>query len=242
MAIDAGNVYSELILDTTKFDNSLKNSEGNANKFGDNLQKTGKKMESVGKGLTMGLTLPIVGIGTAAATTAAGFEASMSEVQAISGATGEDIQALEDIAREMGATTKFSASESAEALKYMSMAGWTAEQSIAALPGVLALAAASGEDLATTSDIVTDAMTAFGLQADESGRFADVLATAASSANTNVGMMGETFKYAAPIAGALGYSIEDTALAIGLMANSGIKGLKMIGTNYCGPVVEKLAA
>ena len=224
MAIDAGNVYSELILDTTKFDTSLKNSEGKANKFGDNLQQTGKKMENVGKGLTMGLTLPIVGIGTAVATTAAGFEASMSEVQAISGATGEELQGLEDIARQMGATTKFSASQSAEALKYMSMAGWTAEQSIAALPGVLSLAAAGNEDLATTSDIVTDAMTAFGLQADESGRFADVLAAASSSANTNVGLMGETFKYAAPVAGALGYSIEDTALAIGLMANAGIKG------------------
>jgi TP901 family phage tail tape measure protein len=224
MAIDAGNVYSELVLDTTKFYTGLSNAENKANKFGDNMISKGKKMESVGKGLTMGLTVPIIGIGTAAATTAAGFEASMSEVAAISGATGDDLKSLEDIAREMGATTKFSASESAEALKFMSMAGWTAEQSVAGLPGVLALAAASGEDLATTSDIVTDAMTAFGLQAEESGHFADVLAAASSSANTNVGIMGETFKYAAPIAGALGYSVEDTALAIGQLANSGIKG------------------
>ena len=224
MAIDAGNVYSELVLDTTNFYNSLSNAENKANKFGDNMISKGKKMESVGKGLTMGLTVPIIGIGTAAATTAVGFEVFMSEVAAISGATGGDLKSLEDIAREMGATTKFSASESAEALKYMAMAGWETEQMIGALPGVLALAAAGNEDLATTSDIVTDAMTAFGLQAEESGRFADVLAAASSSANTNVGLMGETFKYAAPVAGALGYSIEDTALAIGLMANAGIKG------------------
>ncbi len=151
------------------------------------------------------------------------FEAGMSEVAAISSATGKDLEALTAKAKEMGATTKFSATESAEALKYMAMAGWNTDKMLSGLPGVMNLAAASGENLGTVSDIVTDAMTAFGLSADKAGHFADVLAQASSKSNTNVGMMGETFKYVAPVAGALGYSVEDAAVAIGLMANSGIK-------------------
>lgn len=151
------------------------------------------------------------------------FEAQMSKVQAISGATGDDLQALTDKAKEMGAKTKFSATESAQALEYMAMAGWKTEDMLNGLEGVMNLAAASGEDLASTSDIVTDALTAFGMSASDSSHFADVLAMASSNANTNVSMMGETFKYVAPVAGALGYTAEDTALAIGLMANSGIK-------------------
>lgn len=156
-------------------------------------------------------------------TTGASFEAAMSEVGAISGASAEDMALLTDKAEQMGATTKFTAAESAEAFKYMAMAGWKPVEMLSGIEGVLSLAAASGESLGTTSDIVTDAMTAFGLSADQAGHFADVLAAASSNANTNVGMMGETFKYAAPVAGALRYSIEDTAEAIGIMANSGIK-------------------
>ena len=152
------------------------------------------------------------------------FESAMSEVKAISGASGKDFEKLTETAKEMGASTKFSATESAEALKYMSMAGWDTKQMVSGLAGVMDLAAASGESLGTVSDIVTDAMTAFGLEAKESTHFADVLAKASSSSNTNVGMMGETFKYVAPIAGAMKYSVEDTAAAIGLMANAGIKG------------------
>lgn len=152
------------------------------------------------------------------------FEAGMSEVQAISGASGKDLERLSNKAKEMGATTKFSATESATALKYMAMAGWKTDQMVSGLAGVMNLAAASGEDLGTVSDIVTDSMTAFGLKAKDSGHFADVLAKASSSSNTNVAMMGETFKYVAPLAGSMKYSIEDTATAIGLMANAGIKG------------------
>ena len=152
------------------------------------------------------------------------FEAGMSEVQAISGASGKDLERLSNKAKEMGATTKFSATESATALKYMAMAGWKTDQMVSGLAGVMNLAAASGEDLGTVSDIVTDSMTAFGLKANQSGHFADVLAKASSSSNTNVAMMGETFKYVAPLAGSMKYSIEDTATAIGLMANAGIKG------------------
>lgn len=152
------------------------------------------------------------------------FEAVMSEVQAISGASGKDLEKLSAKAKQMGATTKFSATESATALKYMAMAGWKTNQMVSGLSGVMNLAAASGEDLGTVSDIVTDSMTAFGLKAKDSGHFADVLAKASSSSNTNVAMMGETFKYVAPLAGSMKYSIEDTATAIGLMANAGIKG------------------
>lgn len=152
------------------------------------------------------------------------FEAGMSEVAAISGATGEDLEALTTKAKEMGAITKFSATESAEAFKYMAMAGWKTEDMLGGIEGIMNLAAASGEDLATVSDICTDALTAFGLQASDSSHFADVLAKAASNSNTNVGMMGATFKYVAPIAGSMKYRIEDTAVAIGLMANAGIKG------------------
>lgn len=151
------------------------------------------------------------------------FEAQMSRVQAISGATAEDAGRLAEKAKEMGETTVFSATESAQALEYMAMAGWKTDDMLEGLAGIMNLAAASGEDLAATSDIVTDALTAFGLTAADSTHFADVLAVASSNANTNVGMMGETFKYVAPVAGALGYSVEDSAVAIGLMANSGIK-------------------
>ena len=184
-------------------------------KIGENLTSAGEKMLPV--------TAAITGLGTAAVKTAADFDSSMSNVAAISGSSAEDMDKLRERAREMGAQTKFSAKEAGDAMGYMAMAGWDAQQMYDGLPGIMNLAAASGEDLATTSDIVTDALTAFGMEAEDSSHFADVLAQASSSANTNVGMMGETFKYIAPVAGALGYSAEDAAVAIGLMANSGIK-------------------
>lgn len=155
---------------------------------------------------------------------AGNFEEAMSNVEALSGANAEELGQLSDMAKELGATTKFTAKESADAMGYMSMAGWDAEQMLAGMPGVLQLAAASGEDLAMVSDIVTDSLSAFGLTAADSAHFSDVLAAAATSSNTNVSIMGETFKNSASIAGALGYSIEDVAVAVGLMANSGIKG------------------
>lgn len=208
---------------------------------GAKMQEIGHKMESVGKDLTKKLTLPLVAIGTAAAKVGSDFQAGMSEVQAISGATGNDLKQLEEKAKEMGATTKFSASESAEALKYMAMAGWDTNQMVSGLDGVMMLAAASGENLGTVSDIVTDALTAFGMQASEAGDFADLLANTSSKANTNVSMLGESFKYVAPLFGSLGYSAEDAALALGLMANAGIKGsqagttLRSAVTNLANP-------
>ena len=172
------------------------------------------------------------------------FEAEMSKVSAISGATGDDLDALSAKAKEMGASTKFTATESGQAFEYMAMAGWKTEEMLDGIEGIMSLAAASGEDLATTSDIVTDALTAFGLQASDSGHFADILAAASASANTNVSMLGESFKYVAPVAGALKYSAEDTSIALGLMANSGIKAsqagtsLRSILTRMASPTKE----
>ena len=172
----------------------------------------------------------IIAGGTAAAQVGSSFEAGMSKVSAISGATGDALQSLTAKAKEMGAKTKFSASESAEALQYMSMAGWDTESMLSGIDGIMSLAAADGLDLATTSDIVTDAITAFGLKAEDSAHFADVLAKASSSANTNVSMLGESFKYVAPLAGAMHYSAEDVSVALGLMANASVKG-SMAGTS-----------
>lgn len=152
------------------------------------------------------------------------FEESMSNVEALSGADAQEMAQLSQAAQELGATTKFTAQEASDAMGYMAMAGWDAQQMLSGMDGVLQLAAASGEDLATVSDIVTDNLTAFGLQASDTARFSDVLAAAATKSNTSVSIMGETFKSSASIAGALGYSVEDVAIAVGLMANSGVKG------------------
>lgn len=231
MAVNMGTAIAYLELDTSKFSKGFVSAYNDLKVFGDKSATAEQKLnglssafKTTGGLLSRNVTLPIVGVGAAAVKTATDFEAGMSEVKAISGATGSEFDALREKAIEMGAKTKFSASDSADAFKYMAMAGWDASAMMDGIAGVMDLAAASGEDLATTSDIVTDALTAFGLQASDSAHFADVLAQASSKSNTNVGLMGETFKYVAPVAGALGYSIEDTAVAIGLMANSGIKG------------------
>ena len=189
---------------------------------GEKLKSVGSSIEGAGKKL-MPVTAAVGGLGAAAVKVAADFDSGMSNVAAVSGAAGEDLDKLREKAREMGAKTKFSASEAASAMEYMAMAGWKTGDMLDGIEGIMNLAAASGEDLAATSDIVTDALTAMGLSASDSGHFADILAAASSNANTNVAMMGETFKYCAPVAGALGFSAADTAEAIGLMANAGIK-------------------
>ena len=192
-------------------------------KAGKNITKTGKNIQKVGSSLTKTATVPIVGMGVAAVKTAADFESGMSKVQSISGASGKNMGKLTEKAKEMGAKTKFSVSESADAFSYMAMAGWKTKDMLKGIEGTMYLAGATGEDLAQTSDIVTDSLSAFGLKAKDTNRFVNVLAKTASSSNTDVGKMGESFKYVAPAAGALGYSVEDTAKALGLMANSGIK-------------------
>lgn len=199
------------------------------NKFselGPRLQEIGSKMQSVGRNMSMYVSAPIVAGFGAAVKKSIDFDDSMRKVKATSGATGSEFQQLRDKALEMGAKTKFSASESADALNYMALAGWDTKDMLGGIDGVMQLAAASGEDLGQVSDIVTDSLTAFGMKAKDSGHFADVLAQTSSKANTDVRGLGEAFKYVAPVAGALGYTVEDTSIAIGLMSNAGIKGEK----------------
>lgn len=211
-------------------------------------QSAMEKFSGTAKSALRGIAVAVGAVSTAmtvmggyAVKVGADFEAGMSKVSAISGATGAEIDQLTAKAKEMGAKTKFSATEAASAFEYMAMAGWKTEDMLSGIEGIMNLSAASGEDLATTSDIVTDALTAFGMSAKDSGHFADVLAKVSSNSNTNVGMMGETFKYVAPVTGALGFSVDDCAVAIGLMANSGIKAsqagttLRQIFTNLVKP-------
>lgn len=209
--------------------------------WGPKFQEVGRSMQSVGRSMSLYVTAPVVAGFGAAVKKSIDFDDSMRKVKAISGATGDEFQQLRDKALELGAKTKFSASQSAEALKYMSLAGWDTKDMLSGIDGVMQLAAASGEDLGAVSDIVTDSLTAFGLKAKDSGHFADVLAQTSSKANTDVKGMGDAFKYAAPVAGALGYTIEDTSIAIGLMSNAGIKGekagtaLRTMFTNLSSP-------
>ena len=256
MAVDVGSAVGYLDLDISGFISGLNqaNAEAQAktrtleNTFGDGLSTIGGKITGAGKTLTMGLTAPILGAGAAAVKTTADFDKSMSQVKAVSGATGDDFDALRNKAREMGATTKFSASDAADAMNYMAMAGWKTNDMLSGISGIMDLAAASGEDLGTTSDIVTDALTAFGKSANDSGHLADIMAAASSNANTNVSMLGESFKYVAPLAGAMNYSMEDTSVALGLMANAGIKAsqggtsLRTVLTNMLNPTDEMAKA
>lgn len=230
MSFDVGTAVGYLDLDTSGFTRGFSRARADMKTFTDanatltdKMAATGSVLRNVGSSLTKWVTVPLAGAGAAAVKVAAGFESEMSRVAAISGAAGEDLTSLTDKAMEMGSKTKFSASEAAEAMQYMAMAGWKTGDMLSGIEGIMSLAAASGEDLATTSDIVTDALTAFGLTAADSGRFADVLAAASSNANTNVSMLGESFKYVSPVAGSLGYAAEDVAIALGLMANAGIK-------------------
>ena len=194
--------------------------------IGPKIKSIGDSMKSVGRSMTLNVTAPIAAGFGAAMKKSIDFDDTMRKVKATSGATGGEFQQLRDKALEMGAKTKFSASESAEAMNFMALAGWDTKDMLNGIGGVMNLAAASGEDLASVSDIVTDNLTAFGMKAKDSTHFADVLAQTSSKANTDVRGLGEAFKYAAPVAGALGYSVEDTSIAIGLMSNAGIKGEK----------------
>ena len=238
------NGYETAVAKTEKelknYEEELKDCENATGKFADETEDLESATQQASDGFTVmkGALANLVADGFrlainaakdfAAATLEAGmsFEQGMAQVEAISGASAEEMDLLTEKAKEMGAKTKYSATESAEAFNYMAMAGWTTEDMLNGIEGVMSLAAASGADLATTSDIVTDALTAMGYQAGDAGRLADVMAAASSNANTNVEMMGQTFQYAAPIIGALGYNMEDAAVQIGLMANAGIKGTK----------------
>lgn len=166
--MDLFTLVGKIVLDADGFGEKIDSVVTKVESMGSSLQAAGDKISHIGSKLTLGITAPIVGIGASAIKTAASFEETMSQVSAISGATGSDFQKLENLAKEMGETTKFSASQAAEALTYMAMAGWKTDDMLSGLPGIMNLAAASGEDLALTSDIVTDALTAFGMSADDS--------------------------------------------------------------------------
>ena len=194
-----------------------------AQRISKDLNKIGNSITQMGTSLNVGVTIPILGMGAASLKATMDFNKSMSKVQALSGATGEQLVLLKDKATELGATTAFSASQVSEAMQYMALAGWKTNDILEGTAGILAAASASGEELAKVSDIITDGLSAFGLEASKANHFADVLSTTATNANTTIGMMGEAFTYAGSVAWALGYSVEDTALAIGIMANSGIK-------------------
>lgn len=194
--------------------------------IGPKIRSIGDSMKSVGRNMSLHVTAPIAAGFGAAMKKSIDFDDTMRKVKATSGATGDEFNQLRTKALQMGRDTKFTASESAEAMNYMALAGWDTKDMLKGVGGVMDLAAASGEDLASVSDIVTDNLTAFGMKAKDSTHFADVLAQTISKANTDVRGLGEAFKYAAPVAGALGYTVEDTSVAIGLMSNAGIKGEK----------------
>ncbi|EIT1239952.1 phage tail tape measure protein [Staphylococcus pseudintermedius] len=212
--------------------------------IGPKLTSVGESMKSVGRSMSMYVTAPVVAGFGLAAKKSIDFDDSMRKVKATSGATGKEFNLLRDKALEMGAKTKFSASQSADALNYMALAGWDTKEMMSGIDGVMQLAAASGEDLAQVSDIVTDGLSAFGLKAKDSSHFADVLAQTSSKANTDVSGLGEAFKYVAPVAGSFGFSVEDTSIALGLMANSGVKAsqagtaLKSMMTKLAKPTGE----
>lgn len=207
----------------SSINSKLKNSANQWTKSGRQIQNAGKAISGVGASLTTSLTLPITTMGVACVKAAADFETGMDTVASVCSLTGAEMDTLSEKAKEMGAVTKFTAKEATEAYQYMAMAGWNSQEMLDGIEGIMYLAGATGEALGSTSDIVTDALTAFGMTAKDTTEFVDTLAMAANASNTDVSMLGESFKYCAPVAGALKYSVQDVSVALGLMANSGIK-------------------
>ncbi|MCR5006941.1 MAG: phage tail tape measure protein, partial [Clostridiales bacterium] len=251
MALKVGELFASFNLDTSGIDGAVKSAENK-------MANLGKSLAIGGAAMTAAVTVPLKQAASAIYEAGSGFDAQMSKVFAIAGSevtgSAEAMEALRQKALEMGSTTQFTASEAGEAMEYMAMAGWKTDQMLAAIGPLMNLAAAAGADLGTTSDIVTDAMTAFGYAATDTvtvvkdgvkmevnavEHFADVLAAASSNSNTNVTMLGESFKFAAPLAGALGYSVDDVAIALGLMANNGIKS-SMAGTSL-SRIIQNMA-
>lgn len=241
MAVDVGSAVGYLDLDISGFLAGLRSAQSEADttskniatKIGNNITGIGKSMTSVGSTLTKSVTVPLLGIGTAGLKVASDFDSAMSGVKAISGATGEEFDALRAKAIELGGSTAFSANEVAEAMTEMAKAGWDSQQILDGMGGVLDAAAASGENLGTVSTIVADAITGFGIEAKESTRVADLLTQAANSGTIGINDLGESFKYIAPVAGSMGLSIEDVTTALSAMSMSGIKG-SQAGTSLRG--------
>ena len=231
MAIDAGTVMAYMDMDLSPFSNKLSTAMSQLSTFADNSENAGTRIEalgssltSVGTSLTTGLTLPIVGIGTASVSAAASFEEAMSEVQALTGATGSEFDALSEQAQELGASTRYSATEASNAMSELASAGFTTSEIMSAMPGLLDLAASGNVDLATAAGIASSTLRGFGLEASETAHVSDVLAEAAARTNAGITDTGEAMKYIAPVASAMGISIEEVTAAIGLLSNAGIQG------------------
>lgn len=231
MSVNVGTAVGYLDLDTSKFKAGLKDAQSTLSEFtnqsnnaGTRFEALGSSLKTVGSTITTAVSLPLLALGAGAIKTASDFEAGMSKVSALSGATGDDLKMLEDKAREMGASTKYSATESAEALSYMALAGWDAEQMAAGLEPSLKLAGAAGMDLALATDIVTDTMSMFGMEASEATKMTDMLAYAQANSNTDVQQLGEALKYCGASANAMGYDLADTTALLGTFADQGLKG------------------
>ena len=232
MSVDIGTAEGHIILDTSGFVVPLQTAQRDVHNFasdiavkiGGAMQTLGNTISNIGNTITKYISATLQNFAKSAFSEIAEFDDAMNRAAILTKAQGDQLTALTEKAKEMGRTTKFTATQAAEAYQYMGLAGWDSQQAIDGLEGVMNLAAASGEDLASVTDIVTDALTAMGLKASDSAHFADVLTAATLNSNTTIGMLGEAFKYAAPTAGAMHYSIEDLTLALGLMANAGIKG------------------
>lgn len=219
-----------------------------AKKAGKGIQSAGNAIQSAGKSMTKAITAPVAGVGIAAVKTAADYESAMSNVKAITGATGNDFKQLEQLGKDLGASTAWSAKEVADAMQYTGMAGWSAADNVSGLKGILDLASASGTELARTSDIMTDAISAFGYQASDSAKFADTMTKACTSANVSVDTLGESYKYCGAICGTMGYSIEEVTTSLAAMGNMGIKGsqagtaLKNAISNMAAPTKDMQVA
>src|SRR5690625_1098487 len=188
------------------------------------MQSSANAMSSIGSTMTRNVTLPLVGVGTAAAITGAKFQRQMSTVGAVSGATGTEIEAMSNKAREMGATTMFSATEAGEGMEYLARAGYNTDEVLTSIPSVLDLAAAGAVDLGSAADITSNILSGFGMEASETAKVADILALASARSNVDVQGLGEAFKYVAPVAAMSGQSVESTTAAIGLLGDAGIQG------------------
>lgn len=227
--MDLFTLVGKIILDSDGFSEKIDSVMTKVESMGAGMQRAGEKISSIGSSLTKSLTLPLAAAGTASVHTAASFEDGMLKVQSLSGATQEEYKKLTETAKEYGRSTAWTARDVADAMGYMALAGFDTNEILASTGGMLSLASASGEDLATVTDILTDSMTAFGDGAGDASRYADVLATTQAKSNTTVGLLGEAFKYVAPLAGSYGYKLEDVSTALGMMANAGVKG-SMAGT------------
>lgn len=227
--MDLFTLVGRIILDADEFNHIVDNAMSKVESLASGLQKVGDKVSHVGSSLTKALTVPLTALGGVSVNMAATFEDAMLKVQSLSGATQEEYRQLSSAAKEYGATTAWTAKDVADAMGYMALAGFDTKEILASVSGMLSLASASGEDLATVTDILTDSMTAFGDGAEDASRYADVLAATQAKTNTTVGLLGEAFKYVAPLAGSYSYELEDVAAALGMMANAGVKG-SMSGT------------